>query len=306
MSDIITPMQAVLRTSVPGLGEPRRGKVREVYTLSETELLIVATDRISAFDVVMANGVPGKGVVLNQLSAFWFDRLKGTCPNHLVSVDDRVIGARLAVDLPELRGRCALALKAEPLTIECVARGYISGSLFKEYRQQGGGVHGLDLPDGLQDGDRLPEPIFTPATKAQEGHDENITFERAADMVGRDVARQARDWTLELYSQAAKHAESCGIILADTKFEFGLTPDGLVWIDEALTPDSSRFWEASTWQPGGPQPSFDKQYVRDFLETLDWDKRPPGPTLPPEVVAGTQARYLEAFKRLTGRELALT
>jgi phosphoribosylaminoimidazole-succinocarboxamide synthase len=298
-------MQAVLRTSVPGLGEPRRGKVREVYTLSESELLIVATDRISAFDVVMANGVPGKGVVLNQLSAFWFDRLKSTCPNHLVSVDDRVIGARIGLDDPHLQGRCALALKAKPLAIECVARGYIAGSLYKEYRQAGGRIHGLDLAEGLLDGSRLPEPIFTPATKAQEGHDENISFEQAASLVGREVAEQARDWTLRLYSQAAAHALQAGIILADTKFEFGLTGDGLVWIDEALTPDSSRFWEAGEWRPGGPQPSFDKQYVRDYLESIGWDKRPPGPTLPPEVVAGTRSRYLEAYRRLTGRELAL-
>jgi phosphoribosylaminoimidazole-succinocarboxamide synthase len=191
------------------------------------------------------------------------------------------------------------------LTIECVARGYIAGSLFKEYKSQGGKVHGLDLPDGLLDGSRLPEPIFTPATKAQEGHDENISFNQAVDLVGREVAEQARAWTLELYSQAAAHAESVGIILADTKFEFGLTDDGLIWIDEALSPDSSRFWEADQWRPGGPQPSFDKQYVRDFLETLEWDKRPPGPVLPPDVVEGTQRRYLEAYRRLVGRDLAL-
>ena len=293
-----------MQTRIPGLGEPRRGKVREVYPLGE-DLLIVATDRISAFDVVMANGVPGKGVVLNQISAFWFDRLKGTCPNHVVSSDDGEVARRLGANLPELKGRCTVARKAVPLTIECVARGYIAGSLFKEYRAQGGKVHGLDLPKGLLDGSKLPEPVFTPATKAQEGHDLNISFEAAASMVGREVAGQVRDWTLQLYSQAAAHAESCGLILADTKFEFGSTPDGLIWIDEALSPDSSRFWDASLWKPGGAQPSFDKQYVRDYLEALDWDKRPPGPTLPPEVVAGTQRRYLEAYRRLTGLELAL-
>jgi phosphoribosylaminoimidazole-succinocarboxamide synthase len=303
VSDIISPMQAVMQTSVPGLGEPKRGKVREVYALG-SELLIVATDRISAFDVVMANGVPGKGVILNQLSAFWFDKLKGTCPNHVVSTLDEEVGRRLGLNLPELKGRSTIARRAEPLTIECVARGYIAGSIFKEYMAYGGKIHGLDLPNGLKDGDSLPEPIFTPATKAQEGHDENISFERAADMVGGEVAELARTWTIELYSQAAKHALASGIILADTKFEFGLTPDGLTWIDEALTPDSSRFWEASLWRPGGPQPSFDKQYVRDYLETLGWDKRPPGPTLPEDVIAGTQARYLEAYRRLTGRELA--
>lgn len=297
-------MRAVMRTQLPGLGEPRRGKVREVYDLGG-DLLIVATDRISAFDVVMANGVPGKGVVLNQISAFWFDRLKRTCPNHVVSVDDGEVASRLGQSLPELKGRCTIARRAEPLTIECVARGYIAGSLYKEYRKVGGKIHGLDLPDGLRDGDRLPEPIFTPATKAQEGHDENISFDQAADMVGAEVASQARAWTLELYAQAAQHAESVGIILADTKFEFGLTPEGMIWIDEALSPDSSRFWDAALWKPGGPQPSFDKQYVRDFLETLDWDKKPPGPTLPPEVVEGTQRKYLEAYRRLTGRELTL-
>ncbi len=293
-----------MRTQLPGLGEPRRGKVREVYVLGG-DLLIVATDRISAFDVVMANGVPGKGVVLNQISAFWFDRLKGTCPNHVVSVDDGEVASRLGLSLSELKGRCTIARRAEPLTIECVARGYLAGSLYKEYRKEGGKIHGLDLPEGLKDGDRLPEPIFTPATKAQEGHDENISFGQAADMVGAEVASQARDWTLRLYAQAARHAESVGIILADTKFEFGLTPEGMIWIDEALSPDSSRFWDSALWKPGGPQPSFDKQYVRDFLETLDWDKKPPGPTLPPEVIEGTQRKYLEAYRRLTGRELTL-
>lgn len=297
-------MQAVVRTSIPGLGEPRRGKVREVYSLGE-DLLIVATDRISAFDVVMANGVPGKGVVLNQISAFWFELLADVCPNHVLSVDDAEVARRVGADHSELKGRCTVARKAEPLSIECVARGYIAGSLFKEYKTSGGKVHGLDLPEGLLDGSRLPMPIFTPATKAQEGHDENISFNQAVSLVGTEVAELARAWTLELYSRAAAHAESVGIILADTKFEFGLTPDGLIWIDEALSPDSSRFWEADLWKPGGPQPSFDKQYVRDFLETLEWDKRPPGPTLPPDVVEGTQRRYLEAYRRLVGRDLAL-
>ena len=294
-----------MRTEIPGLGEPRRGKVREVYDCGDN-LLIVATDRISAFDVIMANGVPGKGVVLNQLSAFWFSRLAGVCPNHVVSTSDEDVAGLVGSKDQMLAGRCTIARKAVPLVIECVARGYIAGSLFKEYRKQGGKVHGFDLPEGLEDGSRLPNPIFSPATKAKEGHDENISFDQAAEMVGRDVAEQARDWTLELYSQASEHAEAQGLILADTKFEFGLTQDGLIWIDEALTPDSSRFWEASLWMPGGPQPSFDKQYVRDYLETIDWDKRPPGPTLPDAVVEGTMARYREAFRRLAGRELALT
>jgi phosphoribosylaminoimidazole-succinocarboxamide synthase len=297
-------MKAVTRTRIPSLGEPMRGKVREVYDLGE-DLLIVATDRISAFDVVMANGVPGKGVVLNQLSGFWFDRLKGTCPNHVVSLADDEVALRLEASLPELKGRCTIARRAEPLTIECVARGFIAGSLYRDYKAHGGRVHGLDLPDGLIDGSKLPDPIFTPATKAKEGHDENITFDQAADRVGREVAELARDWTLTLFRQAAAHAATCGLILADTKFEFGLTPDGLIWIDEALTPDSSRFWETILWRPGGPQPSFDKQYVRDYLEGIKWDKKPPGPTLPEDVVAGTLNRYLEAFRRLTGNDLAL-
>jgi phosphoribosylaminoimidazole-succinocarboxamide synthase len=223
----------------------------------------------------------------------------------VVSTADEEVERRLNLSLPELKGRCTVARWAEPLVIECVARGFIAGSLYKEYKAHGGRILGLDLPDGLLDGSKLPDPIFTPATKAQEGHDENITFKQAADLVGEEIAETARAWTLELYSQAAKHALVSGIILADTKFEFGLVPEGLIWIDEALTPDSSRFWEAGRWKPGGPQPSFDKQYVRDYLETLDWDKKPPGPTLPEDVIAGTQARYLEAFRRLTGRELAL-
>lgn len=194
-----------------------------------------------------------------------------------------------------------VAKKAQPLTIECVARGFIAGSLFKEYRQDGGKVHGFDLPDGLHDGSRLPEPIFTPATKAEEGHDENISFARAEDMVGREVAAQVRDWTLMLYGRAAEHAEQAGLILADTKFEFGLTDEGLIWIDEALSPDSSRYWEATLYRPGGAQPSFDKQYVRDYLETLEWDKTPPGPELPVDVVMNTRAKYVEAFERITGR-----
>ena len=297
-------MEAVMQTAIPGLPEPRRGKVREVYDLGD-DLLIVATDRISAFDVIMANGVPGKGVILNQISAFWFDYLSDVCPHHVVTTSDEDVADRIGRDMPELHGRCTIARKAVPLTIECVARGYIAGSLYKEYKAQGGKIHGFELPDGLEDGSKLPEVIFSPATKAQEGHDENISFEQACDMVDRKVAEQSRDWTLELYKKAAAHAESCGLILADTKFEFGMTDDGLIWIDEALSPDSSRFWERELWKPGGAQASFDKQYVRNFLETIDWNKRPPGPTLPSEVVEGTQKRYLEAYRRLVGREIEL-
>ena len=293
-----------MQTAIPGLPAPKCGKVREVYDLGE-ELLIVSTDRISAFDVVMPNGVPGKGAILNQISAFWFEFLADVCPHHVISTSDSEVARRIGTDDPRLKGRCTIAKRAEPLQIECVARGYLAGSLFKEYRDQGGRIHGLELPDGLLDGSKLPDVIFSPATKAQVGHDENISFNQAVDLVGLEVAKQLRDWTLELYVRAAVHAESCGLILADTKFEFGLTDDGVIWIDEAISPDSSRFWEASLWNPGGPQASFDKQYVRDFLETVDWDKKHPAPPLPPEVVEGTLKRYLEAYRRLVGREILL-
>jgi len=294
-------MPELLHTSIPGLRPPRKGKVREVYELGD-ELLIVSTDRISAFDCIMANGIPDKGRVLNQMSAFWFKHFANAVPNHVISVDDGEIQARLPNPHPELEGRATLARKAEPLVIECVARGYISGSLLKEYRQVGGKVHGLDLPDGLIESSRLTEPIFTPATKEQTGHDINISFSQAADLVGQEVAEFVRDKTLEIYRQAADYALGKGIILADTKFEFGLTPDGVIWIDEALTPDSSRFWEASSYMPGKSQASYDKQFVRDYLETIDWNKTPPGPALPPEIVERTKARYEEAFQRLTGHE----
>jgi len=298
-------MPELLHTALWGLPPARIGKVREVYDLGD-ELLIVATDRISAFDCVMANGIPDKGRILNQMSSFWFDKFSAVCPNHVISVDDAEIAARLTKPQPELAGRTTLARKAEPLPIECVARGYISGSLFKEYRAEGGKVHGLELPDGLVDSDQLPEPIFTPATKAQTGHDENISFERAVDLVGQEVADFVRDKTLEIYGLASRHAAQHGIILADTKFEFGLTQDGVIWIDEALTPDSSRFWDASQFNPGKAQPSYDKQFVRDYLETLQWDKQPPGPTLPPEIVDRTRAKYVEAYERLTGRQFSIS
>lgn len=295
-------MSALLTTELPGLPTPRRGKVREVFDLGEC-LLIVSTDRLSAFDVVMENGVPDKGRVLNQLSAFWFDRLRGVCPNHLITVDDQKIAESVSFLSPELRGRSALAKKAKPLSIECVARGYITGSLFKEYVASGGRVHDLNLPRGLMDGSALPEPIFTPATKAESGHDENISFGQAADRVGKETAELAMRWTLELFRLAQQHASECGLILADTKFEFGHTNEGLIWIDEALTPDSSRYWEADQWTPGKPQPSYDKQFVRDYLESIGWNKQPPGPRLPDEIIAKTRAKYLEAYRLLTGHEL---
>jgi phosphoribosylaminoimidazole-succinocarboxamide synthase len=290
----------LLHTAVAGLPPPRVGKVREVYDLG-AEVLIVATDRISAFDVVMANGIPDKGAILNQMSAFWFAFLQGVCPNHVVTVKDAEIAQRLPSSHPELAGRTLLARKTEPLPVECVARGYLTGSLYKEYKTQGGKLHGLELPENLEDGSRLPEPIFTPATKATVGHDENISFAQMVDRVGTEVAERARAWTLELYRQAAAHAIERGIIIADTKFEFGLVDSELILIDEALTPDSSRFWSVETWRPGQAQPSYDKQFVRDYLETLTWDKKPPGPELPEPVIQGTRARYLEAFERLTGR-----
>ncbi|AIE86298.1 phosphoribosylaminoimidazolesuccinocarboxamide synthase [Fimbriimonas ginsengisoli] len=293
-------MPELLHTAVFGLPPARIGKVREVYDLGN-ELLIVATDRISAFDCVMANGIPDKGRILNQMSAFWFEQFGDVCPNHVISVSESDIQARCKQPQPELAGRATIARKAEPLPIECVARGYITGSLFKEYRAQGGKVHGLDLPPGLVDSERLPEPIFTPATKAQEGHDENISFDKAVDLVGREAAEFVREKTLEIYQRASDHALARGIILADTKFEFGRTANGIIWIDEALTPDSSRFWNADAYLPGKSQASYDKQFVRDYLETIDWDKRPPGPTLPPEIVDRTRAKYVEAFERLTGQ-----
>lgn len=291
---------ALTSTHLAQLGKPRTGKVREVYDLG-SQLLIVTTDRISAFDVIMANGIPDKGRILNQMSAFWFEKFADQVPHHMISIDDSEVARLVGEDNPELHGRCMISRKAQPLTIECVARGYICGSLYKEYVRDSS-VHDLGLPAGLVDGSKLPEPIFTPATKAEEGHDENISFARACDMVGREVAEQVRDWTLILYKEAAVHAAKAGLILADTKFEFGLTEDGVIWIDEALSPDSSRYWEASLYAPGGPQPSFDKQYVRDYLETLNWDKTPPGPELPNEVVMNTRAKYVEAFERITGRQ----
>lgn len=291
----------LLTTDLVDLGVPRKGKVREAYDLGD-RILMITTDRISAFDVIMANGIPDKGRILNQMSAFWFEKFADLVPHHLISVDDDDVAEIVGAKIGDLSGRCMISRKAKPLAIECVARGYLAGSLFKEYRREGGGVHGLDLPGGLVDGSALPEPIFTPATKAVEGHDENISFDRAADLVGREVAEQVRAWTLELYRRAAEHALKSGLILADTKFEFGLTDDGLIWIDEALSPDSSRYWDAGLYTPGQAQPSFDKQYLRDYLESLDWDKTPPGPVLPDDVVVNTRAKYVEAFERITGRE----
>lgn len=274
-----------------------QGKVRDVFE-SHGNLLLVATDRISAFDVVMENGIPGKGIVLTEISRFWFRKLAGIVPTQLLEPDAET--AALAQLPPEHRRRTTVARKTEPVMVECVARGYICGSLFKEYQAGEAGRLGLGLPPGLIDGDRLPEPVFSPATKATSGHDENISFDQMVESVGPDVAERLRDLTLEVYRQANLHAASVGLILADTKLEFGFADGELLWIDEALTPDSSRYWEASLWKPGGPQPSFDKQFVRDWLSATGWDKQPPGPRLPDDVVAATRAKYIECRDRLLG------
>ncbi len=297
-------MPELLHSAVFGLPAPRVGKVRDMYDLGDA-MLMVATDRISAFDAVMANGIPDKGAILTQMSSFWFAKLGDICPNHVITTDFDAIQARCEKPQPELRGRSMLCKKAKTIPVECVARGYICGSLFKEYRQQGSSVHGLGLPEGLVDSDRLAEPIFTPATKADEGHDENISFAEVVNRLGRETAELLRDWTLKLYSEAAKHAASKGIILADTKFEFGETEGGIILIDEVLTPDSSRYWDASLYSPGKSQASFDKQFVRDYLETSGWDKNPPGPMLPPEIVEKTREKYIDAYRRIVGSEPAL-
>ncbi len=291
--------KVIRETNFAGLAPIARGKVRDIYDLGD-RLLIVATDRLSAFDVVMPTPIPDKGRVLTQLSLFWFDLLKDVIPNHVLSSTD--FPAPFDKFQSDLAGRSMVVRKTKPLPIECVARGYLSGSGWKEYRASGK-ICGIPLPDGLRESDRLPEPIFTPATKAVTGHDENIPFEQAAGTLGHDLAEQVRNVTLELYRRAAAYAEPRGIILADTKFEFGLLKGQLIWIDEALTPDSSRFWPAAQYKPGGPQPSFDKQFVRDYLERIQWPKTPPGPDLPPDVVAATRAKYREAYRILVGHEL---
>ena len=298
----------VLNTSLASRRPDRHGKVRDIYDFGD-RLLIVATDRISAFDYVLGTGIPDKGKVLTQISAFWFERLKPVVDNHLISIDAADFPVESDADRALLAGRSMLVKRAEPLPIECVARGYLSGSGWKDY-QSSGRVCGIQLPAGLRESDRLPQPIFTPATKAQTGHDINISEAEAATLMDPAVLARARDLTIFLYSEGAAYAESRGIIVADTKFEFGLLPDDgrpaverLILIDEVLTPDSSRFWPKNQYKPGGTQPSFDKQFVRDYLEQIKWNKQPPVPALPDEVVAKTREKYVEAFTRLTGREL---
>ena len=292
----------LLRTTLAARGPDRQGKVRDIYDFGET-LLIVASDRISAFDYVLGSGIPDKGRVLTQLSAFWFGRLRSIVRNHLLSTDPSKYPHEAAAEGELLRGRSMLVTRTEPLPIECVARGYLSGSGWKDYVATGH-VCGIRLPAGLRESDRLPHPIFTPATKATSGHDINISDDEAARLVGQSVLDKVRGLTLALYKAGAAHAESRGIIVADTKFEFGRLPNGeVILIDEVLTPDSSRFWPADRYAPGGAQPSFDKQFVRDYLERIKWDKRPPVPSLPDDVVSGTREKYIEALRRLTDREL---
>jgi phosphoribosylaminoimidazole-succinocarboxamide synthase len=282
----------------------KRGKVRDVYSAGEAGLVVVASDRISAFDVVLSPGVPGKGVVLTQLSNFWFSRLAGVSPHHLLATELAALPEPFA-SAPALRGRACLVRNLRIVPVECVVRGYLAGSGWKEY-QAGGAVCGIPLPAGLREAERLPRPIFTPSTKADVGHDENITFDRVVGTIGGPLAEELREASLELYRRAASLAEERGIIIADTKFEFGQDAGGeVVWADEALTPDSSRFWPRDGHRPGNSPPSFDKQYVRDWLERSGWNKRPPAPSLPDDVVARTQELYLEAYRRLTGREVRL-
>jgi phosphoribosylaminoimidazole-succinocarboxamide synthase len=291
----------ILETDLTGVERHGRGKVRDVYRV-EDKLLIIASDRISAFDYILQTGIPDKGRVLTQLSIFWFDFLRDVTPTHFLTANVEEYPSDLGRFRDQLEGRSMLVKRANMIEIECVARGYISGSGWKEYQQQGT-VCGIKLPSGLKESDKLPEPIFTPATKAQSGHDENVSFEHVVSLIGEALAKRLRDLTLEIYGRAARYAETKGIIIADTKFEFGFVGGELVLGDEVLTPDSSRFWPADTYKPGGAQFSFDKQYVRDYLESIHWNKQPPAPPLPAEVAAKTGEKYRQAYQILTGREL---
>jgi phosphoribosylaminoimidazole-succinocarboxamide synthase len=294
----------LLQTDYPELELHASGKVRDVYNLDGDHLLFVATDRISAFDYVLATGIPHKGRVLTQISLFWFDFLKDVTPNHLVTADVDRFPEAVHKYADELRGRSMMVMRANMFPVECVVRGYLSGSGWKEY-QASGKVCGIQLPAGLKESDKLPEPIFTPATKATTGHDINISFEEMCKLVDPEQSRQLRDVSLKIYQKAADYARQRGIIIADTKFEFGITAQGITLADEVLTPDSSRFWPADTYQPGKAQASYDKQYVRDYLEEIRWNKQPPAPALPQNVARGTSEKYLEAYRQLTGRELEI-
>jgi len=292
----------LLHTDFQDLGTRTSGKVRDVYTLDDKQLLFVASDRISAFDYILATGIPHKGRVLNQISLFWFDYLADIVPNHLITADVEKYPAAARKYADQLRGRSMLVRRAEMFPVECVVRGYISGSAWKEYKSTGK-VSGIALPPGLKESDAFPEPIFTPSTKATTGHDENISFDQMCQIVGVETASHLRDLTLRIYKKAAAYARQRGIIIADTKFEFGRTDHGITLADEVLTPDSSRFWPADKYAPGRAQDSYDKQYVRDYLEQIHWNKQPPAPALPPEVARRTSEKYLEAYFQLTGHKL---
>ena len=302
MTNTTNSSNVLLQADIPELQLYASGKVRDIYKVDANHLLFVASDRISAFDYVLATGIPNKGRVLTQLSLFWFDFLKDIVPNHMATADIAEYPAELQKYADQLRGRSMLVVSADMVTIECVVRGYISGSGWKEYKNTGS-VCGIVLPAGLRESDKLPEPIFTPAIKATSGHDENISFERMVELAGRELSEELRDLSIRIYRKAADYAETRGIIIADTKFEFGKTPKGLVLADEVLTPDSSRFWPMDKYHPGGAQESFDKQYVRDYLESIQWNKQPPAPGLPPEVAAKTSEKYIEAYTQLTGHPL---
>jgi phosphoribosylaminoimidazole-succinocarboxamide synthase len=294
-------MTPLMETRIPGARLLSRGKVRDNFDLGDA-LLIVSTDRISAFDHVLKNGIPDKGKVLNQISLFWFERTADLVRNHLREHRVERFPEPLRAQADLLRGRAVLVKRLRMLPVECVVRRYLAGSGYREYRRTGA-IRDQKLPGGLEESARLPEALFTPSTKAQQGHDENISFSQVADLVGRETAEQVRDLSLAIYRRACEHAENRGILIADTKFEFGLDDSGLVLADEVLTPDSSRFWPAESYRPGGPQPSLDKQYVRDYLESIGWDKNPPAPRLPDDIVEGTRRRYLDIFRRITGRDL---
>ena len=292
----------LIRTDFPDLKLKASGKVRDVYDIDENQLLFIASDRISAFDYVLATGIPHKGRVLNQISLFWFDFLADVVPNHLITADVDKYPANVRKYADQLHGRSMLVRRAEIFPVECIARGYISGSGWKEYKATGR-ISGIALPAGLKESEALPEPIFTPSTKATSGHDENISFDQMCDIIGVETASHLRDLTLRVYKKAAAYARQHGIIIADTKFEFGQTDQGITLADEVLTPDSSRFWPADKYAPGRAQDSYDKQYVRDYLEQIHWNKQPPAPALPPDVARRTSEKYLEAYAQLTGRKL---
>jgi phosphoribosylaminoimidazole-succinocarboxamide synthase len=294
-------MPPITKTDLPGIKLSHRGKVRDIYKSGEN-LLFIATDRISAFDCVLPNGIPDKGRVLTRMSLFWFKQLAGVVPNHLLTADVNEYPEDLQLFRNQLEGRSMLVRRAEMFPVECVARGYVSGSGWKDY-QRTGSICGIPLPSGLRESDRLPEPIFTPATKATSGHDENISFAEVVNLIGAETSQKLKELTLDIYSRASAYALNRGIILADTKFEFGMIDGQITLGDEVLTPDSSRYWPAATYSPGGAQKSFDKQFVRDYLETLDWNKKPPAPRLPEEVIAKTAAKYREAYTTLTGASL---